>query len=556
MFLTEEIKKAISKASADLIPADLITLEKSPDFLAQNFDLSFPAGFIILKASRGKVKGDPLSLAQGLADKINSEKPELIESAQASKPGYVNLKLAPKVFNDAINLFLTDEGKVPGFDPKNSGLPQSVLLEFVSVNPTGPLHFGHVKGSILGDTLARLFSFLNVKVVKEYYINDVGGQIEKLGASLQAYYKREVLGVAADVPEGGYQGDYLKDMALGLSGDSESWQAPRFAEFAMEKVLGIIKSDLSAMEIIFDIWARESVLHDSGKVGVVLDELEKKGCAAQKDGALWFVDEAKGKEADKECVLRKSDGRPTYLTSDLAYHREKFLRGFDCLINIWGADHHGAEKRLRRGLKSLGIDHGKLKVILVQMVRLVRDGNVLTMSKREGSVISAIQVLDEVGRDSIRFFMNLRTANAQMDFDLDFAKKKNTENPVYLTQYAHARVCSITKECEKRGVKLPAADELLGVSCAETDQKAKELKSDLLLFWNALLESARDYSTHQVALYLVSLARSFHSYYETHSILHAPSDEVRSERLKICLAAKAAIKTGLGILGVSAPEKM
>lgn len=540
----EEIKKELAQASDGALALREIVLEKAPPFLALEFDLCSPLGFPLAK-TWGLA---PLEAAKRLVQNLDSK---LIDKIDVRSPGYVNLKLKTLVFQKVQEQILAERGRYPlGYGASG---PQSVLLEFCSANPTGPLHVGHIRGAILGDTLARVLTHAGVRVFKEFYINDVGVQIRRLGESLQARFLEDVM-EQKDIPfpKEGYQGNYVRELARQIPRDEgQNFSVEDFAKFAQEKILKGVKADLNAAGVTFDRWFPESELHNKGLVRGVIDNLKSKGFAQEKEGALWLVTPEIA-EKDKERVLQKSSGDTTYFASDLAYHQEKFSRGYDLVVNIWGADHHGYVPRMRAGLKALGLDESKFSVILIQMVRLVRDGKVVTLSKREGEILAMREVVDEVGLDAARFFLNARSANAQLDFDLDLAKKHAMENPVYLVQYAHARICSLKKEKDVRGI---VWDENLNPT-PEDDLKTRELFIHLGLLGETTRQSVKQMATQYVTNYLVELARLFHAYYETHQILAEKNEALALARYRLCLATDEVLLVGLNILGISAPERM
>ncbi|MBI4064328.1 MAG: arginine--tRNA ligase [Elusimicrobia bacterium] len=550
----DELRRLIVRAGENRLSLPEIMAEIPPEFLRRESDVAVAAGFLLAKKNKG---GKPLDLVGRLLENIPPS--PLIEKGSVHPPGYLNLKLSSGAFLELIDQILTQGDQYPqNFPWQTLGVPDQVLLEFCSANPTGPLHFGHARGSVLGDTLARIWRHLGVKVTTEHYINDIGTQIERLGASLSARYQQEVLGrPEAAVPQDGYHGDYLKTLAKKLPSGLDPADTKKFAELGKEELLGLIKGQLKELGIRFDLWSPESALHENGKVTGIIEDLKRKGYVAEKDGALWFT--AKGlSEEDKERVLKRSDGRTTYFASDLAYHQDKFSRApSGPVINIWGADHHGYVPRMKLGIEALGLEAKRFEVILVQMVRLFRAGQPVTLSKRAGETMTPGEIIEEVGLDALRFFLNARSPNAQLDFDLDLAKKTTPENPVYLIQYAHARICSIEREKATRGVSWPQEKLVPGSNFSlENDPKTRELAVSLLFFSEALLASALRRSPHHLASYLIDLARTFNGYYETHPVLAESSQELAFGRFRLCLAAKQILATGLNLLGVSHPERM
>lgn len=534
--LFEKIKEDLSRAAESLVVPSEIKLEKAPDF-APSHDLACALGFQLSKAARKP----PLEAARGVCERLKAAAPAWLESCEAKAPGFVNLRLR--------RVALESAALQPLVFSSAAGLPASVYLEYCSANPTGPLHFGHPRGAILGDTLARLYRSAGVQVHREYYINDVGGQIEKLAASLEARYKGQ------PIPEDGYPGEYLEEIARALPETAKNWSREEFAHAGKEAILKLIQKELSQIGVEFDAYYSESTLHEAGRVSGAVEELKEKGFAAEQDGAVLF--KAKGlSEEDKERVLMRSNGKPTYFASDLAYHREKFKKNMDCYINIWGADHHGYVPRLKLGMEALGLPVERFHVILIQMVRLVKSGKAVTLSKRDGDYQTLGEIASQVGTDALRFFLNSRTPNAQLDFDMDLAMKKSAENPVYLIQYAHARIASIKREKEARGIHWPQEDNPPASGWLEEDPKSRALAASLGFLPEILLECLRFRSTHHLTQYLLDLAREFHGYYETHPVLSETRSELAWARYHLCAASASVIASGLSLLGISAPEKM
>lgn len=545
--ILEEIKKEITRSSNGLLHEDEVAIEATPAHLAQDFDISSPLGFLLSK----KIKKPPHEATQGLIAALNHLKPVFLEKIGFLSPGFVNIKLTTQALKEIQNKIFAEKDDYP--KTSFSLIPSPVLLEYCSANPTGPLHFGHVRGVVLGDTLSRILRHLGVPVTREYYINDVGRQIERLGDSIKARFYQEVLGQSDyPFPEDGYKGSYVKDLGLAIDKDLGcQWTNQDFAVYGQEKILNTIKNDLTLLNIEFDSWMNESYLHKSNRVLDLIHEFKAKGLTEQKEGALWFQS-SEFAANDKERVLQKSNGATTYFASDLAYHKEKFERGFKTLVDIWGADHHGYVPRVRAGVAALGFETTSLRVILVQMVRLKKEGRFVALSKREGEIVTLAQVLNEVGPDAIRFFLNSRTPTSQLDFDLDLAKRQAPENPVYLIQYAHARISSIKKEKEIRKISWNEKSNPL----PEMDLKTREILVRLGLLSETLKNAAQELAPHGLANYLVELARLFHGYYETHPVLSEKDSTKALARFELCCAVQTVLKVGLKLLGISAPEKM
>ncbi|MBI4369504.1 MAG: arginine--tRNA ligase [Elusimicrobia bacterium] len=550
--IISRLQYLISRAAPSaLSPSDLVPA-LSPEHLRGQFDLSWPVGFLLATKMKGQ---RPLDLAQQTLRQLPSN--DLIQEASVAPPAYLNIRLNQQAHRRIIEEILTSGSSYPQQTSwQKRGAPPSALLEFCSANPTGPLHFGHARGAILGDTLARLLRHCGARVTTEYYINDIGRQVELLGQSLIARYHEKISGAQAPpaaIPPDGYGGDYLIKIAQELPADLNTADSEFFQNFAKNKILSLIRQDLDRLHISFDRWLAESEIHAGGGVTQTLQRLDKEGHAQIKDGALWFVAQGLSDE-DKERVLRRWDGRTTYFASDLAYHEDKLRREQNLLINIWGADHHGYVARMRLGLEALGHDPKKLSVILVQMVRLLREGKPLTLSKRGGDYVTLGDIAAECGEEALRFFMNSRSPNAQLDFDLDLAKKQAPENPVYLIQYAHARIASIIREKAARNINWPNL--VQPTELFEDDPKSRELSCHLALMPETILTSVNRLSPHYLAAYLIDLARLFHGYYETHPVLSQANAALARSRFDLCLATRQVIANGLGLLGISAPEKM
>ncbi|MEK7288252.1 MAG: arginine--tRNA ligase [Elusimicrobiota bacterium] len=549
--ILDYLRQALVTAAGQSGTGEALPLEAPPEHIRQDFDLSCPIGFALAAQNPGQ---KPLALAQKILN--NWSALEFVEKAGVHPPAYFNVRLNAKALAEVVDQVLEEQERYPSqISWKNQNLPASVLLEFCSANPTGPLHFGHARGAILGNTLFRIWRHLGIEVQCEYYINDIGTQIERLGCSLAARYRQEILGEREiSFPEDGYGGEYLSELARRLPKGLDPGNAKQFADLAKKEMLELIKKDLKELDVSFDRWYPESSLHAGGQVARILGRLKASGHVEEKEGAWWFVSKGLSDE-DKERVLKRSDGRATYFAGDLAYHEDKLSRGHALALNIWGADHHGYVPRVKLGLEALGLPAKNFDAILVQMVRLVRDGAPVKLSKRAGEYLTLGEILGEVGRDALRFSLNSRSPNAQMDFDLELAKKKAMENPVFLVQYAHARICSIAREKETRGVAWPeeSADQAPPL---EEDRKTRALVVALALFSEALLLSAKRRSPHYLTNYLIDLAGSFHSYYETHPILSQSNSAMAFSRWRLCLAVRQVLSTALSLLGVSAPDKM
>lgn len=519
-------------------------------------DFSINTAMVLAK----KMGKNPRQVAELIIENLPGERDRLFRKVEIAGAGFINFF----VREDAIVSKLEDItrlGKAFGASDIGEGL--KVLVEFVSANPTGYLHMGHARNAVVGDTISNILSASGYEVTKEFYINDAGRQMELLGESVFARYT-ELFGKTAEIPEDGYKGDYVKEIASEIKeieGESlldrprdESLALAR--EFAREKLLGFIKEDLAGIGVSFDVWYSEKEhIHGygdngsaPGKLGGIKKRLADRGALEEKDGALWFAATKYGDAQD--WVLVKSDGSPTYFLADIAYHADKFERGFQSLINVWGADHHGHVSRLKAALKALGYDDSRFSVVLIQFVRLMRHGEEVSMSKRAGSYVTMREVVSEVGADVVRFFLLMRSSESHLDFDLELAKKESSENPVYYIQYAYARIRSLFRKADEEGVTESASS--LGML---SQPEEIDLIKKLLLYPDVVEDSADSRAPHKIAYYLQELAADFHAYYNKFRIV----DENRAQsgaRLYLVRCVQTVLSNGLGLLGISAPERM
>ena len=497
------------------------------------------------------------------------------ESAEIAGPGFMNFRLGGKWYADVL-ANISQEGADYGKTDSLKG--QKIMVEFVSANPTGPMHMGNARGGVLGDALAEVLHCAGAEVWREFYVNDAGNQIEKFATSIDARYRQIILGEdAVEFPEDGYHGDDIRALAQGFyeeNGDAylNSDLAQRhaaMAKFGLARNLPKMRADLERYQIHYDEWFYESRLHDSGFVADSVAKLSENGYTYEKDGALWLRTSqllgekllAAGKKPEdieklglKDDVLRRANGFYTYFAADIAYHRNKLeQRGFDKAINIWGADHHGHVARLKAAMDALGLDgEHRLDIVLMQLVRLMRDGEVVRMSKRTGKAISLSDLLDEIPVDAARYFFNAK-ADSQMDFDLGLAVRQDSENPVYYVQYAHARICTLLANLAEEGLTA-CAPEALDPSLLSSEQEI-ELIKQLSLLPEEIRIAARDYNPARVNSYVTELAARFHRFYNACRIKGAEEDVARA-RLLLCQCVRRVIANCLSIVGVNAPEKM
>ncbi len=499
-------------------------------------------------------KRPPREIASVIADKLGGL-PGVVK-CEVAGPGFVNIFLEKSYWCSVLSEILSSG---PEFGRLSIGAHKKVQVEFVSANPTGPLHIGHGRGAAVGDSLAKILKAAGYDVTSEFYINDVGRQMYVLGRSVRLRYL-ELLGASVEMPEESYKGGYIKDVAqdfLDAKGDKfrdtpEEEAIPAFSEFAGALLLKRIEKDLDDFGVSFDKWYSEKSLHERGLVDKTIEDLRGRGHIFESEGALWFRTTEFGD--DKDRVLRKADGSLTYFASDIAYHREKIERGFDSLVDVWGADHHGYEGRVKALIKALGYDPARLKVVFIQLVALLRGGQPVAMGKREGEFVTLRQVMDEVGRDACRFFFLMRRSDAHLDFDLDLAKSQAPENPVYYVQYCHARIHSILDFAAEKGVSLPEAPGAETLSRLELREET-EIISKLSMFEEVVEKSAAAMEPHRVTFYLMELAGMFHPYYNRNRVV-TEDEALTTARLLLCKAIATVVASGLGLLGVSAPVKM
>ena len=517
----------------------------------------------------------PRAIAQIIVDNLELEG-SFFQKVEIAGPGFLNFTLGPKWYGDVLSAVET-EGENYGSGDEGHG--KRVMVEFVSANPTGPMHMGNARGGVLGDTLANVLKRDGWDTWKEFYVNDAGNQIHKFAMSINARYMQLILGEENfPFPEEGYHGDDIKELAQAvyqIHGDSwkdlpEEERLDKLAEYGLSVNIPKMKEDLLKYGIVYDQWFFESSLHESGYVAETVELLTQKGWTYEKDGALWlnttkllkekYLREGKTQEQVdkldlKDDVLRRANGFYTYFAADIAYHRNKLeVRGFDLAVNVWGADHHGHVARLQAALDGLGLDgSNRLVVVLMQLVNLMQDGKPVRMSKRSGKAIALHDLLDEINVDAARYFFNSRTSTSPLDFDLDLAVRQDSENPVYYVQYAHARICSLVARLGEEGEKVPAA---AGVDASVmTAPEELALMKALAQFPEELHLAARDYDPSRINRYLVSLAGDFHRFYNACRIM-GEEHAVLAARLKLADTVRAVLANGLGLLGVSAPEKM
>ena len=524
-------------------------------------------------AASKQLRQAPRNIAQALLDHMDLTG-SYFASAEIAGPGFLNFRLNDSWYAGVCQA-VEAEGADYGTNRQLEG--QKIMVEFVSANPTGPMHMGNARGGVLGDTLASVLTACGADVTREFYVNDAGHQIDKFAHSIEARYLQLIQGEdAVPFPEDGYQGEDIRDLARAYydqNGDKlvnapEQERLDTLAQFGLSVNLPKMKSDLERYKIHYDNWFYESTLHESGYVKETADLLTERGWTYEKDGALWlrtadilrqhYRKQGK-KEADiekldlKDDVLRRANGFYTYFAADIAYHRNKFaVRGFDRVINIWGADHHGHVARLKGALDAVGLDGDKLDIVLMQLVKLLRDGEVVRMSKRTGKAISLSDLLDEVSVDAARWYFNAKP-DTQMEFDLGLAVREDSENPIYYVEYAHARICSLLRTLGEEGVAVPEQARVdMSLLTGETE---RALMKQIAQFSEIIKLAARDYDPSYINRYLQELAACFHRFY---TACHIRGEEaaVRDARLKLADDTRIVLRNGLKLIGVDAPEKM
>ena len=572
----EQVQQLTKQAYAAAVKENLlpegVTVEPSVEIPKDVSNGDYTTTFCLAAAKAMKM--NPRQVATVLTEHMALEG-SYFTSVEIAGPGFMNFRLGDKWFGDTVTAIET-AGEDYGCSDMLKG--RKIMVEFVSANPTGPMHMGNARGGVLGDTLASVLQKSGADVWREFYVNDAGNQIEKFAKSLEARYFQIIKGEdAVEFPEDGYHGDDIRELAqlfYNKEGDKyldcdEKTRHDALAQFGLSHNIPKMKADLERYGIHYDEWFFESSLHESGYVADTVAALTAQGYTYEKDGALWLKTaeilaknlRAAGKsDADieklalKDDVLRRANGFYTYFAADIAYHRNKFaVRGFDKVINIWGADHHGHVARLKGAMDALGLDgEHRLDIVLMQLVKLVRDGEVVRMSKRTGKAISLTDLLDEIPVDACRYFFNAKP-ETQMEFDLGLAVREDSENPVYYVQYAHARICTLLKNLEAEGYTVPAADAVdFSILTDETEQA---LIKQIASYGQVVLLAARDYDPSHINRYLTALAAAFHKFYAACRI-KGEEKPVLLARLKLADTTRAVLKNAMTLIGCSAPEKM
>ena len=545
--LKQEIKDAVVKAglaAEEQIPDVILEIPKEKAHGDYSTNMAMQLARVAKKA--------PRMIAEELIAHFDSSKAS-IEKIEIAGPGFINFYMNNSYLTDLIPAVLEAGDQ---YGETTVGNSQKIQVEFVSANPTGDLHLGHARGAAVGDSLCNILDKAGYDVSREYYINDAGNQINNLALSVEARYF-QALGLEKEMPADGYHGEDIIGIGKKLAdeyGDKyvhadEKERFDFFREYGLKYEMAKLKQDLEDFRVPFDVWYSETSLYNNGKIDTALQALKDNGHIYEEEGATWFRSTVFGD--DKDRVLIKNDGSYTYLTPDIAYHKDKLERGFEKLINIWGADHHGYIPRMKAAIQALGYDREALEVEIIQLVHLYKNGEKMKMSKRTGKAVTMRDLVEEVGLDATRYFFAMRSADTHLDFDLDLAVSQSNENPVYYAQYAHARISSILRQGEEQGMSAEAAD----YSLIQAEKEIDVLKK-IGEFPQAVGEAAQKRMPHRITNYIYELASSFHSFYNAEKVLDAENPERTKARLALIKAVQTTLKNALKLIGVSAPEKM
>ena len=555
---TRDLRQIILDALGRAVAEKALPMEPAPDFTIEtpadpsHGDFATNVAMVSAKAFHMA----PRKIAEALSPYFEFSG-TYFEKFEIAGPGFINFFLSPRFYAAVLQDI---EALQDGYGRSDFGKGKKINVEFVSANPTGPMHMGNARGGALGDCLAAVLDAAGYQVSREFYINDAGNQIDKFALSLDIRYQQIFKGEeAVPMPEDCYKGADILERAqefAGLNGDgylekSQEERQKALVDFALPKNIAKMQSDLKKYRIEYDTWFHESVLHNDGEIQDTLKILTEKGMTYELDGALWY--KATDFGAEKDEVLVRKNGNPTYFAADIAYHRNKFQRGFDRCIDIWGADHHGHVARMKGAMNAVGLDGSKLDVVLMQLVKLVRNGEIVRMSKRTGKAIQLADLLDEVPVDAARFLFNMREANSQMEFDLDLAVQQDAQNPVYYVQYAHARICSILKALEKDGVVKRACSEEELLLLVQPEELS--LIRHLAAYTGEVVSAAKDYDPARITRYVIDLANLFHKFYNACRV-KGEEDSLCQARLTLCVAVKTVIHNVLTMFKISAPESM
>lgn len=546
--LENAIAKSVDKGTVNPVEIPEITIEVPREKGHGDF-----ATNLAMQLARS-AKMAPRKIAEAVVENLDLAGTQ-VERVEIAGPGFINFYLNFKWVYGVIPMITKEDRNYGRVD---IGEGQKIQVEFVSANPTGLLHMGNARGAALGDSLASILDFSGYQVSREYYINDAGNQIENFGRSLEVRFFQQ-LGQDVVMPEEGYHGEDIKDTVkgyiskygTGLAEADEVTRRKTLAEYALQEKLTHIRNTLLDFGVVYDVWFSEQSLHDSGAIQRTLDELKEKGYIYEHENALWFKATEFGDEKDE--VVVRSNGIPTYFAADIAYHKNKFERGFNKVIDIWGADHHGHVNRMKGSMEASGYHRDNLEIILMQLVRLYRAGEIVRMSKRTGQFVTLEELMEEVGRDAARYFFVMRSPDSHLEFDLDLAKSQTNDNPVFYIQYAHARICSILRQMQEQGGQLPKVEEIDASLLSE--QAELELLRKLADFPTEIAAAAELLAPHRIARYVHDLAGLFHSFYNNHRVI--TEDVARTQaRLVLVDCVRIVLRNALGLLGLTAPEKM
>ncbi|MCA0151471.1 MULTISPECIES: arginine--tRNA ligase [Rossellomorea] len=546
--LKSEIKAAVLKAglaTEDQIPDVILEIPKEKSHGDYSTNMAMQLARVAKKA--------PRMIADDIVANFDQSKAS-IEKMEIAGPGFINFYMNNEYLTDLIPLILDQDQE---YGQSDAGNGERVNVEFVSANPTGDLHLGHARGAAVGDSLCNVLEKAGYKVTREYYINDAGNQIHNLAISVEARYF-QALGQDKAMPEDGYHGQDIIEIGKKLAEEygskyaevSDEERYKFFREYGLKIEMAKLQKDLEMFRVPFNVWYSETSLYENGKIDAALKTLRDNGHVYEEDGATWFRSTELGD--DKNRVLIKNDGTYTYLTPDISYHQDKFERGHDVLINIWGADHHGYIPRMKAAIEALGFDRDKLEVEVIQLVHLYKDGEKMKMSKRTGKAVTLRELVEEVGLDAVRYFFAMRSADTHMDFDLDLAVSQSNENPVYYAQYAHARICSILRQAEEQGL---ASEDKIDLKLIGTEKEVDLLKK-LGEFPQMIADAAEKRTPHRVANYINDLASAFHSFYNANKVLDEENRELTTARLALVKVVRVTLQNALALIGVAAPEKM
>lgn len=533
--ITRGITDAVQKMYGDVaVPGFAVAPPENPE----HGDYAANIALILGK----QLKKKPLDVAEELTGVLNAQG----WNAEAAPPGFINIRIKSETLHDGLKTILSTK---EDFGRVNVGKDKKARVEYVSANPTGPIHIGNARGGPIGETIARVLERAGYKVTREYYHNDAGTQVEKMGATIWYWY-RKALGEEGEFPEGGYQGEYLREVAdAALRTEGRSLDLGRIVQFGLEYIYKENMEVAKMLGISFDRVIKESELLSSGKTSAVVEELKQRGMVKEREGAWWFAPQDEFLE-DRESVVVRSTGQPTYFASDIAYHKEKFTSNTDLIINIFGSNHHGHVPKLQALTKIFGFDSARFHVVLYQYVRVKRGSEVVKMSKRAGTYVTAKEVLDEVGPDALNFFLLMHAPSTHMDFDLDLAKERSQQNPVFYVQYAHARCASILRNAQD--AKHEARNTTMDVL---KEKEELDLVKKMLQLPEVVEDTARDFQVHRLTRYATDLARAFHHFYERHRVI-TDDTALTAARLTLVQATQIVLANTSRLLSIDAPEKM